>query len=344
MPGGTGSPSPIFRRDGRNEQDGTAASSESAPSLSRLTAVPDVVVGLGQCSLDLLGRITDFPAVDQKCELCEVLAQGGGPVATALVTLARFGVQTHFVGRVGDDDHGRRIREGLEAEGVDCGALLTDPGRSSQFAFIAVDAGARRTIFWNRGSARPLAVAELPPALLAGARVLHLDGLQAEASLAAARAARAAQVTTVLDGGTWREGTGELLPLIDHLVVSERFALQVTGDGPAADALGPLLAYGAQAVTITLGAGGSITRTRVGETIRQEAFAVAAVDTTGCGDVFHGGYIYGLLQRWPLPRTLRFATACAALKTRALGGRTAIPTLAEVLELLENPVMRPGEG
>ena len=306
--------------------------------------MPGVVVGLGQCSLDLLGRVADFPAADQKCELSEVLVQGGGPVATALVTLARLGVATRFAGRVGDDDHGRRIRAGLEAEGVDCAALRTDRGCSSQFAFIAVDAGARRTIFWNRGTARPLAAAELPPALLADARVLHLDGLQAEASLAAARAARTARVTTVLDGGTWREGTAELLPYIDHLVVSERFAGQVTGGGSATAALGPLLAHGADVVTVTLGAGGSITRTRAGETFRQEAFAVAAVDTTGCGDVFHGGYIYGLLQRWPLPRTLRFAAACAALKTRALGGRTAIPTLTEVLELLENPVVRPEEG
>jgi sulfofructose kinase len=292
------------------------------------------VVGLGQCSLDLLGRVEDFPAVDQKCEVTEVLVQGGGPVATALVTLARLGVATRFVGRVGDDDHGCRIRAGLETAGVDCGALLTDPGTTSQFAFIAVDAAARRTIFWSRGSARPLQAAELPPELLAGARVLHLDGLQAEASLAAARRAREAQVVTVLDGGTWREGTREILPHIDHLVVSERFARQVTGGGPVAGALDPLLEYGARAVTVTLGAAGSLTRDHRGATYRQSAFAIPAVDTTGCGDVYHGGYIYGLLQGWPLAQTVRFAAACAALKTRALGGRTAIPELSEVRELL----------
>ena len=292
------------------------------------------VVGLGQCSLDLLGRVEDFPAVDQKVEISEILTQGGGPVATALVTLARLGVEARFVGRVGDDDTGRRIRAGLEAEGVDCGGLLTDPGATSQFAFIAVDAAARRTIFWSRGSARPLQSAELPPELLAGARVLHLDGLQAEASLAAASRARKARVPTVLDGGTWREGTRELLPYIDHLVVSDRFARQVTGGGPVAGALDPLLDYGARAVTVTLGAGGSISRDHRGTTFHQPAFAVPATDTTGCGDVFHGGYLFGLLRNWPLAETVRFAAACAALKTRALGGRTAIPTLAEVEALL----------
>ena len=103
-------------------------------------------------------------------------------------------------------------------------------------------------------------------------------------------------MTTVLDGGTWREGTRELLPLIDHLVVSERFARQVTGGGPAPGALDRLLDYGARAVTVTLGAGGSISRDHRGATFRQPAFAVPAVDTTGCGDVFHGGYLFGLLR------------------------------------------------
>lgn len=292
------------------------------------------VVGLGQCSLDLLGRLEDYPAVDQKVELAEVLVQGGGPVATALVTLARLGVATAFAGRCGDDDHGHCIRGGLEGEEVDCRWLRFDAGASSQFAFIAVDGVARRTIFWHRGNARPLGAAELPPALLSGVRVLHLDGLQAEAALAAARRAREAEVTTVLDGGTWREGTRELLPYIDHLVVSERFARQVVSDGPATGALDPLLDFGPRAVTVTLGAAGSVSRDQRGATYHQAAFAVPAVDTTGCGDVFHGGYIYGLLQDWPLPRTLRFAAACAALKTRALGGRTAIPTLGEVEALL----------
>jgi ribokinase len=287
------------------------------------------VIGLGQCALDFLGALSEYPAADQKTELTELLIQGGGPVATALVTLARLGVGTALVGRIGDDDFGQRIRAGLEREGVDCRWLLVESGASSQFAFIAVDGGARRSIFWNRGSARPLAADEIPAGLLAGARILLLDGLQAEASLAAAQTARAQGVLTVLDGGTWRDGTAELLPWVDHLVVSERFGRQIAGGNPEG-ALEPLLTYGAQAVTVTLGARGSVTLDRDRQLFVQPAFKVAAVDTTGCGDVFHGGYLFGLLKGWPLPRTLRFAAACAALKTRALGGRTAIPTLAEI--------------
>jgi ribokinase len=292
---------------------------------------PFAVVGLGQCAYDILGRIGAYPAVDAKAELSEILFQGGGPAATALVTLARLGIATAFFGRVGDDAFGARIRSGLLAEGVDCGYLLTDEGRTSQFAFIAVEEGSgRRNIFWNRGSARPLSPSEIDPASIRNARILHLDGLQHEVSLAAARIARESGVTTVLDGGTLRDATAELLPLIDHLVVSEKFALQTTGGEGPSRALDKLLSHGARAVTVTLGERGSHTRSREGEEFHQPAFPMDAVDTTGCGDVFHGGYIYSLLQGWELRRCVRFAAACAALKTRALGGRTAIPTLAEV--------------
>jgi sulfofructose kinase len=289
------------------------------------------VIGLGQCALDLLGRVPAYPEVDQKTELSDFQVQGGGPVATALVTLARLGVPTAFLGRVGDDDFGTRIRQGLVEEGVDCRGLLTEPGAASQFAFIAVEATTgRRNIFWTRGSARPLSPADIDADLIRNCRILHLDGLQAEVSIAAACIAREHGVITVLDGGTFREGSPELIPLIDHLVVSERFARQISGGGDPQGILERLLSHGAKAATVTLGEKGSRTLTIRGEEFEQPAFAVKAVDTTGCGDVFHGGYIFGLLQGWPLPRTLRFAAACAALKAMALGGRTGIPRVEEV--------------
>lgn len=303
------------------------------------------VVGLGQCCLDLLGLIEQFPVVDQKTELAAPLLQGGGPVATALVTLARLGVATAVAGRVGGDDFGRSIRLGLEAEGVDTRALLVDPGGSSQFACIAVEPqGGTRNIFWTRGTAAALTPAEIPVDLIAGARLLHLDGLQLEASVAAAALARQRGVVTVLDGGTLRPGMEQLLPLIDHLVVSERFARQLAPDADIPAAIDRLFTWGAQAVTVTLGARGCLGRSADGALLRLPAFPVAVVDTTGCGDVFHGGYLFALLQGWDLAQRLRFAGACAALKSRALGGRTAIPGYAEVMAWLADhpaPVAHP---
>lgn len=289
------------------------------------------VIGLGQCSLDILGCVPCYPPIDSKVDLTDTLIQGGGPVATALVVLARLGEKTVFVGKVGDDDFGRRIHQGLKEEGVDCRYLLTDTGATSQFSFIAVgQRHASRNIFCHRGSTVPFDEGEFPAGALREGRILHLDGSHPYAAVAAARSARQAGMVVVLDGGSWRPELKPLLPYIDHLVVSEAFAGAFCPGCSPQQTLELLMVYGAQAVTVTLGSKGSWTLSRIGKMFHQPAFDVAVVDTTGCGDVFHGGYIYGLLQCWPLDRVIRFAAACAAIKATSLGGRSAIPELATV--------------
>jgi ribokinase len=293
-----------------------------------------LVIGLGQCSLDILGQVDNYPELDAKAELNSLLVQGGGPVATALVTLARLGVPVAFVGAVGDDDFGTQIREGLLQEKVDCSCLTQSEGVLSQVAFITVDCKGHRNIFWHRGTAVPVIPERFPDYFTGSTRILHLDGLHLEPAIAAAKLARMQGITTVLDAGTLRSGTEKLLTLIDHLVVSEKFARQFIGRDDPEVASRALLEHGSVFVTVTMGRSGSLTVGKGVEPFLQPAFAVETVDTTGCGDVFHGGYIYGLLQDWPIEDTVRFAAACAALKTRALGGRTAIPYLREVEHFL----------
>jgi ribokinase len=293
-----------------------------------------LVIGLGQCSLDILGQVDNYPALDEKAELNSLLVQGGGPVATALVTLSRLGVPVAIAGAVGDDDFGRQIREGLIQENVDCTYLMQSSQSASQVAFVAVDAKGHRNIFWHRGTAHPVIPKRLPSLLSDSVRILHLDGLHLDPAIAAAKLARCQAVITVLDAGTLRSGIEELLPFIDYLVVSEKFARQFVGRDDPEAAIQGLLSYGSVVVTVTMGGSGSLSMGKSGQPFHQPAFVVETIDTTGCGDVFHGGYIYGLLQDWPLQRTVRFAAACAALKSRVLGGRTAIPTLQEVESFL----------
>jgi len=239
-----------------------------------------------------------------------------------------------MVGATGDDDFGRQIIQELQGEDVDCTHLLPLPGTSSQIAFIAVDNSGHRNIFWHRGTASPVLPQPLELFLPESARILHLDGLHHDSAVSAAKMARSRNVTTVLDGGSLRPGMEHLLPLIDHLIVSEKFSRQFLPNHDPDAILRRLSDYGARAVAITFGKSGSRSVDADNSIILQAAYDVDVVDTTGCGDVFHGGYIYGLLQDWPLPRTLAFAAACAALKTRAVGGRTAIPDLQEVMNFL----------
>jgi len=292
------------------------------------------VVGLGQSCIDHLSLAPAFPAEDSKQEFDRLLIQGGGPAATALVCLARLGRRTAFVGRVGDDDFGRFIQEGLMAEGVDTAFLRVSPGADSQYAFILANSGqGTRTVFWTRSTAGEVRPDEIPAGLIRQARVLHLDGLMASASLAAARLAREAGTAVVLDGGTLRPHSRELAGMVDHLVVSETFAQAYAPDLSPAEAVRRLTDLGPKTVVITRGGGGSVGYDG-GEVIVLPAWEVEVVDTTGAGDAYHGGYIDGLLEGLDLEGRMRFAAVVAALNCTALGGRTALPRRDRVEALL----------
>ncbi|RJQ43818.1 MAG: sugar kinase [Nitrospiraceae bacterium] len=291
------------------------------------------VAGLGQCALDHLFVIDSFPAADTKKEVLKWTISGGGPVATALVSLARLGMKCRFHGIIGDDEAGQKISESLKQEHVNVQGLLTRQGSCSQAAFIAVEKGSgRRTIFWKRPSAEPLKPHELPNDFPGDADFLLLDGLMSEVSFYAAQKARDKGIPVMLDAGRVREGMIELAHLCDYVVCSEEFArelMQGTEPFDPAKAIIYMKSFGAKSATITLGDRGSIT-VCCDDIFYTPSFNVDVVDTTGAGDVFHGGYVYGLLQKWNIRDVVRFASALAALKCRKPGGRNGIPSLNEV--------------
>lgn len=297
------------------------------------------VVGLGQCSLDHLFIVDSYPLLDTKKEVIEWTVAGGGPVATALVSLSRLGIDCNFYGVVGDDEASLKIIESLQLEGVDIKGLIKRPDSYSQVAFIVVERGSgKRTIFWKRPSARPLKPEEIPRDFLDETDFLLLDGLMLEASLYVLKKAKEKNIPVMLDAGKLREGMIELASICDYVVCSEEFAKELRGESNPFEpekAIMHMKSLGAKVITITLGERGSITASQ-DEVFHTPAFKVDVVDTTGAGDVFHGGYIYGLLQGWDIKEVVRFASAFAALKCRQLGGRAGIPTLKEVTTFLNN--------
>jgi ribokinase len=292
------------------------------------------VTGLGQCSLDYLSLVDVYPRVDTKKEVSEWHEEGGGPVATALVALSRLGVPCCFYGFTGDDEAGGKIRRSLADDGVDITGLVKREKSSSQMAFIAVEKNtAKRTIFWRRPSGKALQPDELGEDFLVGSDFLLIDGLMMEVSLAAVKRAREMKIPVMLDAGSARPGMIELAGLCDYIVASEVFA-----EGLGWELTPEVLAEESKslrvrALTITQGANGNIT-VADDRIIKMPAFSVEAIDTTGAGDVFHAGYIFGLLQEWGLEPVLRFASALAAIKCMRIGGRTGIPRLSEVMEFL----------
>jgi ribokinase len=290
---------------------------------------PFDVVGLGQCCMDHLGKIEAFPLPDTKCEFHGLTIQCGGPVATALTALSRWGLRCAFQGTVGDDLLAEEIRATLAADGVDIGGLITRAGGASQFAFVAVQPGiGHRTIFWQRAMGAAVAPGEVDLDAVRSARLFHTDGLHAAASVAAARAARRAGTSVMVDAGTLRDGMLELAPFADYYIASERFAHALVARHDPDAACEEMLSRGALVAGVTLGADGYLVRT-ADRRIRGAAYPVEPVDTTGCGDIFHAGLAYGALQEWPLDDALDFAAWAAAQVSLHLGGRTGIPNPAD---------------
>ncbi|UCF83899.1 MAG: hypothetical protein JSV50_22545 [Desulfobacteraceae bacterium] len=293
------------------------------------------VVGLGQACVDYLGNLTAYPQEDGKVELTDLHFRCGGPSSTALVTLSRLGVSTSFLGSLSDDPFGKKILNNLKREKVGVSYLKITPGYTSQFAFITVTKeSGKRTIFWHRGTVPHLEKNDVDIGQFQEARILHTDGLMIEASIEAARQARGLGMTVVMDAGTMRKGSEELVKLVDILIASETFATPLVGSNAGHEiALHALMELGPRQVVITLGARGSIGLNDQG-TFHQEAFQVSAVDTTGAGDVYHGGYIYGLVQGWDMRECMRFASAVAALNCTEIGAQSGIPNLERINEFM----------
>lgn len=291
------------------------------------------VIGLGQNTLDELCVVGRFPTPDSKLRLRAYATQPGGQVATALVALRRWGARVAYCGCFGDDEAGGVSRASLEAEGVDVTAAPVRPRTPNQRSVILVDArSGERTVLWHRATALTLAPAEVPAGRIEGARVLHLDGADGEAAVLAAARARAAGVVTVADIDAAFPELDRLLPLVDVLLVSREFAERVTGAAEPAAALAALARAGGVVVGVTLGAGGSLVRAG-GEELHVPGYAVQVVDTTGAGDLFHAGFIRAMLDGLSFAAALHLANAAAALQCTRLGGRAAIPSLADARAL-----------
>ncbi len=291
------------------------------------------VVSVGHCTVDYLGVVERYPPLDRKEELSAFSVQGGGPAATASVALSALGVPVSFVGKIGDDALGRTAGRTLEDAGVDCSGLVEVKGAISALSFVAVDhATGKRTVFWTKGNVPPLSPEEVDVAMLDGAEVLLVDGHHAEAQLALALEARRRGLEVVLDAGSQRPGMDDLVKVSTVVVASERFAAEQAG---AVDrALEAIMGLGPRCVVVTLGEDGAVGR----ENEQNELvapFHVDVVDTTGAGDVYHGAFVYGMLEPWSLRERMEFAGCAAALSCRALGARAGLPTVEEVRSALD---------
>ena len=295
---------------------------------------PFEVVGMGLNSVDFLCVVPEFPTPNPKMRILQFSKQGGGQVATAMVALSRWGIKTKYMGKVGGDELGQFSLNSIQQEGVDVSSVTIEPNTPNQFAVIIVDSvSGERTILWDRDERLMYREGELRKKDVCSGKLLHLDGHDIKAAIQCARWAKEEKIPTVIDLDKVEPLTSELIKEIDFVVTSGRFPALFTGISDRKKALTELQKHIPGFLCATLGHDGAVALVE-GEFVYVKGFEVKAVDTTGAGDVFHAGFIYGLLQSWDVIEILKFANAVAALKCRDLSGRKGIPTLEEAQKFL----------
>ena len=295
-------------------------------------------VGFGTNAVDFLIIVPEYPEFNSKIELTDYVQLAGGEVATTMVGLQRLGLKTAYVGRFGDDKAGDFGLHSLRDEGVDVRYAEQIAGAKTQIAFIIIDErNGERTVIWKRDEKLKYEATDAPIDISALGKVLHFTPHDTEACIKLAQKAKRENTIVSIDIDNVFDGIDRLLPNVDILLASEAFPEKLLGLKNHRAALLELKSrFGCAVAGITLGEEGSLILCE-NEFIKTEGFEVpgGCKDTTGAGDSFRTGFLYGLLSGATVEESARTANAVAALKCRAIGARTALPDENELNSLIK---------
>ena len=290
-------------------------------------------MGVGLNATDTLISLPAYPERGSKLEYSNARVMPGGQVATTVVACQTWGLRTRYVGKLGDDDASRLHAEAFAYAGVEA-QLINVPGGVSPQSLILVDAGGERTVLCRRDDEMALLPRELRREWVVNARVLHVDGHDTAAATLAASWARAAGVQVVADLDDTYQGIEELVANIDYLIASKDFSCRLMEETNLERALRRMQSrYGCRLSAATLGEEGVLAWDGK-QLVHSAAFRVPVVDTTGAGDIFRAGFIYGLMRGWPLERQLDFSCAAAAMNCMAQGARGGIQPVDAIEKMM----------
>lgn len=290
------------------------------------------VLCVGVAAYDLVFSVDHHPGADEKSIAHSLLRCGGGPAANAAVTVTRLGCRAAFIGSIGNDLFGASLLQEFKSEGV-----LTDlaaPGEyPTSLSVILVKPGGQRTVIYHRGNKQHISPSSVDYTTIRP-KVYLFDGHEPDLSLALVKYARSRGILTILDAGSMHHGTKVLMPQVDYLVCSERFAVDFTGETDEKAAVTKLYQYTPN-VVITLGERGLVWKNKRNEGALP-AFSMNVIDTTGAGDAFHGAFAACIASEKEWEYTLRYSSAAAGLCCTKMGARPGIPYKEDVEKFLKN--------
>lgn len=294
------------------------------------------LAGVGLNATDTLIKVAHFPAYGGKVPIEAEILSPGGQVASALAAVAKLGKRVKYIGTVGDDERGRIQLASLRETGINLDDVEVRENCPNQMAYIVIDESTgERTVFWSRPECLRIDPEKITAEMITCARMLHIDGHDTPAVEKAARLAREAGIPVSVDVDTIYPGFDRVLPLVDYLVASSEFPARWTKESDPFRALEMIQnEHKMRVAAMTLGSHGALARVD-GEFVYSPGFVVDCVDTTGAGDVFHGGFCYSVLEGWAVGDSLEFSNAMAALNCTKLGARGGLATLDQIRHLMQ---------
>ena len=291
------------------------------------------VLGLGCAAVDDILYVEQYPPADAKIYVTRRERHCGGLTATALVAAARLGAKCAFAGTLGFDGESEFVLQALLREGVNVDHVVRKRGAGPVRSTIVVDERCgSRNIFAHVADVRGADAKRPPRVVIESSRILFIDHFGIPGNLRAARIARRMGLAVVSDlEKPVQPGMPELLALVDHPIFSRRAAQELTGEREPGRAAAKLWRSDRHVVVVPCGEQGAwfVSPDHVRPQL-VAAYEVAATDTTGCGDVFHGAYAAALAIGMKVEERIRFAAAAAALKATKHGGQDGIPTRRDV--------------
>lgn len=288
---------------------------------------------IGNSAYDITTPLDEFPKENTKYRIHEQIECGGGSAGNAAYLLAKWGMNVSFVGVVGKDVYGKRIRDEFRTIGVNIDYLYLDDNYKTISSHILVNKkNGSRTILSYQYNNKGMPNVDIQDKI----DILFLDGHEYDMSKKLIEQHPSAIV--VIDAGRDRKEVRELCKLSDYVVCSKEF-MELVSDIPFESqddleiAFYKLETLFNSHIIVTLEDLGCAYRNSLNQIEIIPSIKVKAIDTTGAGDIFHGAFTYGIAKKWPMEKILKFANAAGAMSVTKMGGRNSIFSLKEVEEV-----------
>ena len=294
------------------------------------------VLCIGHTAYDITVLTDGYPKENVKYRVEKRIECGGGPASNAAYLLGKWGIKTYIASVVGNDIYGKRIKKEFTDVGVDTTYLELSNKYKTTSSFIIVNKkNASRTVFTYRNPQMRINDMDIninPDYILVDAQELELSLKMIK---------KYPKAITILDAGRAKYANIKLRKIVDYLVTSRNFAEDFTGmkidinDNNSLNNVYNSLEKDFKGhIVITLEEHGCLYK-EDGIVKLMPGYKVIAKDTTGAGDIFHGAFVYALINKYNYADVMRISNIAGALSVREIGGRYSVPDLKEVLRIYE---------